>query len=183
MALGYARMAWESIPGNETNSPTLSTKKIFLPLLEFEVDPGFEHLMRDDELVNTNDPRPVIPENASPSWRMRTRMYPDVIGFLLTTMLGAPTTTNGDGVIVDLRDNGGGYMIEFMVRMVLQVAFGFLGMIVVGWFSRAREFRADAGAAALSGRQGMIAALRRLQGRAPRRPPASSRAWRLPARG
>jgi heat shock protein HtpX len=59
---------------------------------------------------------------------------------------------------------GGGYMIEFMVRMVLQVAFGFLGMFVVGWFSRSREFRADAGAAALSGRQGMIAALRRLQG-------------------
>jgi heat shock protein HtpX len=58
---------------------------------------------------------------------------------------------------------GGGYMIEFMVRMVLQVAFGFLGMFVVGWFSRSREFRADAGAAALSGRQGMIAALRRLQ--------------------
>lgn len=65
----------------------------------------------------------------------------------------------------DERDGGGGggYMIEFMVRMVLQVAFGFLGMFVVGWFSRHREFRADAGAAALSGRQGMIAALRRLQ--------------------
>ncbi len=59
---------------------------------------------------------------------------------------------------------GGGYMIEFMVRMVLQVAFGFLGMFVVGWFSRSREFRADAGAASLAGRQGMIAALRRLQG-------------------
>lgn len=64
----------------------------------------------------------------------------------------------------DERDNGGGYMIEFVVRMVLQVAFGFLGMMVVGWFSRAREFRADAGAAALTGRSGMIAALRRLQG-------------------
>ncbi len=59
---------------------------------------------------------------------------------------------------------GGGYMIEFMVRMVLQVAFGFLGMFVVGWFSRSREFRADAGAASLTGRQGMIAALRRLEG-------------------
>jgi heat shock protein HtpX len=64
----------------------------------------------------------------------------------------------------DGRDNGGGYMIEFLVRMVLQVAFGFLGMMVVAWFSRAREFRADAGAAALSGRQNMVAALKRLQG-------------------
>jgi len=64
----------------------------------------------------------------------------------------------------DERDGGGGgYMIEFMVRMVLQVAFGLLGGMVVAWFSRAREFRADAGAASLSGRQGMIAALRRLQ--------------------
>ncbi len=64
----------------------------------------------------------------------------------------------------DERGGGGGYMIEFMVRMVLQVAFGILGGMVVAWFSRAREFRADAGAAALSGRQGMINALRRLQG-------------------
>jgi heat shock protein HtpX len=63
----------------------------------------------------------------------------------------------------DDRGGGGGYVIEFMVRMVLQVAFGILGGMVVAWFSRAREFRADAGAAALSGRQGMIAALRRLQ--------------------
>ncbi len=65
----------------------------------------------------------------------------------------------------DERDGGGGggYMIEFMVRMVLQMAFGILGGVVVAWFSRAREFRADAGAAALSGRANMIAALRRLQ--------------------
>ena len=63
----------------------------------------------------------------------------------------------------DERGGGGGYMIEFLVRMVLQVAFGFLGFLVVAWFSRAREFRADAGAAALSGRANMIAALRRLQ--------------------
>jgi heat shock protein HtpX len=34
--------------------------------------------------------------------------------------------------------------------------------MVTAWFSRQREFRADAGAAALSGRQGMISALRRL---------------------
>jgi len=63
----------------------------------------------------------------------------------------------------DERGGGGGFMIEFMVRMVLQVAFGILGGMVVAWFSRGREFRADAGAAALSGRANMIAALRRLQ--------------------
>jgi heat shock protein HtpX len=37
-------------------------------------------------------------------------------------------------------------------------------MMVVAWFSRAREFRADAGGATLAGRGNMIAALRRLQG-------------------
>jgi heat shock protein HtpX len=36
-------------------------------------------------------------------------------------------------------------------------------MIVVAWFSRAREFRADAGATVLSTRGNMIAALQRLQ--------------------
>ncbi|MFN7979258.1 MAG: protease HtpX [Vicinamibacterales bacterium] len=64
----------------------------------------------------------------------------------------------------DDRDDSGGFMIELMARMVLQMAFGLLGMVVVGWFSRQREFRADAGAATLTGRGPMIAALRRLQG-------------------
>jgi heat shock protein HtpX len=36
-------------------------------------------------------------------------------------------------------------------------------MFVVAWFSRAREFRADAGASVLSSKQNMIAALQRLQ--------------------
>ena len=35
----------------------------------------------------------------------------------------------------------------FMVSMVLQVVFGFLASIIVMWFSRQREYRADAGAA------------------------------------
>jgi len=55
------------------------------------------------------------------------------------------------------------YMLSFAVTIALDIAFGFLGMMVVGWFSRAREFRADAGGAALAGRPNMIAALRRLQ--------------------
>ena len=46
--------------------------------------------------------------------------------------------------------------------MVLQVALGFLASIVVMWFSRWREFRADAGGARLAGRENMISALQRL---------------------
>ena len=52
-----------------------------------------------------------------------------------------------------------------------------LRMMIVAWFSRAREFRADAGGAALAGRGNMIAALRRLEGRqaARRQPRAGAR--------
>jgi heat shock protein HtpX len=61
-------------------------------------------------------------------------------------------------------DERNGRMVQFMVTIVLDIALGILGSMVVAWFSRAREFRADAGAAALAGRGKMIAALRRLQG-------------------
>jgi heat shock protein HtpX len=54
------------------------------------------------------------------------------------------------------------HVLSIVVMIVLQIGLGILGMMVVAWFSRAREFRADAGAAALSGRGNMIAALRRL---------------------
>jgi heat shock protein HtpX len=47
--------------------------------------------------------------------------------------------------------------------IVTQILLGILASIIVFWFSRRREFRADAGGARLAGRGGMIAALRRLQ--------------------
>lgn len=53
-------------------------------------------------------------------------------------------------------------VLSFVVMIVLQIALGILGMMVVAWFSRAREFRADAGGAALAGRTNMVGALRRL---------------------
>jgi heat shock protein HtpX len=59
-------------------------------------------------------------------------------------------------------DSRNAYLLSFLVMIVLQIVFGFLGMIVVAWFSRAREFRADAGGAALAGRSSMVGALRRL---------------------
>jgi len=51
----------------------------------------------------------------------------------------------------------------FITSMVAQILFGILASAVVMWFSRQREFRADAGAAALAGREKMIAALERLR--------------------
>ncbi|MFK8050171.1 MAG: protease HtpX [Halioglobus sp.] len=55
-------------------------------------------------------------------------------------------------------------MIYFLVVMFFQFVFGILASVIVMWFSRQREFRADEGGASLAGKQKMIAALQRLQG-------------------
>ncbi|MBG5948148.1 protease HtpX [Proteus terrae] len=49
------------------------------------------------------------------------------------------------------------------VSMVLEIVFGILASIITMWFSRYREFHADAGSAKLVGREKMIAALQRLK--------------------
>lgn len=61
------------------------------------------------------------------------------------------------------RDERGGGGLEFLLVMVFQIGFSILGLLVVNWFSRWREFRADAGGAALAGSASMISALRSLQ--------------------
>ncbi len=60
------------------------------------------------------------------------------------------------------RGTGAGY---FITVMVLQIVFGILASMIAAWFSRRREFRADAGGAHLAGRRKMVEALQRLQGR------------------
>jgi heat shock protein HtpX len=51
----------------------------------------------------------------------------------------------------------------FVTMIVAELVLGVLASIIVMWFSRQREFRADAGAAKLSSSKKMIAALERLQ--------------------
>ena len=58
------------------------------------------------------------------------------------------------------RGHGPAFMIT---TIIAQIVFGILASVIVMWFSRQREFRADAGSASLAGRDKMIAALRRLQ--------------------
>ena len=66
---------------------------------------------------------------------------------------------------------GIGYMV---ITFVLDLVLGFLGSMVVAWFSRHREFRADAGSAQLLGRkQPMVNALVRLGGMVPGELPKS----------
>jgi heat shock protein HtpX len=63
------------------------------------------------------------------------------------------------------RGVGPGYYITVMV---CQLVFGVLASIIVAWFSRQREYRADAGSADLLGQpRSMISALRRLGGEEP----------------
>jgi len=63
-------------------------------------------------------------------------------------------------ILKNERGHGPGFWIT---SMIAEVVLGFLALIVVRWFSRWREYRADAGGASLAGRPKMIAALRRLQ--------------------
>jgi len=74
------------------------------------------------------------------------------------------------GTVIDsaLRGNGqedrrGLGPFYFLIVIVLQIALGLLANIVVMWFSRQREFRADAGGARLVGAPSMIGALQRLE--------------------
>jgi heat shock protein HtpX len=70
------------------------------------------------------------------------------------------------GHIVDrvILKNDRGHGIGFFISsMIAQVVFGILASTIVMYFSRVREFKADAGAAELAGSEKMVAALQRLQ--------------------
>ena len=71
-----------------------------------------------------------------------------------------------DGAMQGNRDgeSRGGGIGYFLIVMLLQFVFGLLATMIVMWFSRWREFRADAGGAKLGGRGAMISALQTLSG-------------------
>jgi heat shock protein HtpX len=76
-----------------------------------------------------------------------------VIGYLVDQFLfrGENDERHGPGI---------GY---FVTSILAQIVLGILASTIVFWFSRRREFRADAGGARLAGRDGMIRALERLK--------------------
>jgi heat shock protein HtpX len=79
-----------------------------------------------------------------------------VIGYIVDGWLSRGEERRGPGI---------GY---FITTIVLDILFGFLAAIIVAWFSRQREFRADRGSTQLMGRkQPMINALARLGGMVP----------------
>lgn len=77
--------------------------------------------------------------------------------FFFAQIVAMLLTRNND------EENNGSGMAYFLVSQVLLTIFGLLGSLVVYWHSRQREYKADAGGAALSRRQDMIDALATLQ--------------------
>jgi heat shock protein HtpX len=67
-----------------------------------------------------------------------------------------------DGYLSGGRDNSGGGIGYYAIVFVLDMVFGLFASMIAMWFSRHREFRADAGGAMLAGRDKMVAALERL---------------------
>ncbi len=68
-----------------------------------------------------------------------------------------------DRVLLKNDEREGPGIGAFVAEIVAQLVLGILASIIVFWFSRQREFRADAGGARLAGRGKMIAALERLK--------------------
>jgi heat shock protein HtpX len=77
--------------------------------------------------------------------------FSKIIGHFVDRVILKNDGRNGPGI--------GAFVTEIAAQMVL----GVLASIIVMWFSRQREFRADAGGAILAGREKMIAALERLK--------------------
>ena len=81
--------------------------------------------------------------------------------FFSRIIASAVASANSNGRQEEHDQSGGIYLL---VYTVLQLLFGVLASLIVHWFSRKREYRADAGAAKLVGAPKMIAALQRLKG-------------------
>ncbi|MEO7548032.1 MAG: protease HtpX [Ramlibacter sp.] len=89
-----------------------------------------------------------------------------VVGYAVDSFLSRGSDRSGPGI---------GY---YVTTIVLDILLGFLAAIIVAWFSRQREFKADAGSAQLVGRkQPMINALARLGGMVPGELPKSIQAF------
>ena len=94
-----------------------------------------------------------------------------LIGSFIDSALRKGSDSSGPGI---------GY---FAITIVLDILFGFLAGMIVAWFSRHREYRADEGAAQLMGRtQPMINALQRLGGMQPGELPKTMQAMGITGR-
>jgi heat shock protein HtpX len=82
---------------------------------------------------------------------------------LFLSRIAAIAITNALSSRDDRQGSRPNYFLEMMVDMAFRMVLGLVGMMIVAYFSRWREFRADAGGARLAGRDKMRAALSRLR--------------------
>ncbi|MBC7465621.1 MAG: M48 family metalloprotease, partial [Bdellovibrio sp.] len=78
--------------------------------------------------------------------------------FLARAIAYALTMSKGEN-----EERQGTPMAYYITQFALEIGFMFLGSMVVAWFSRYREYRADSGGARLAGRDNMIQALEGLK--------------------
>lgn len=126
MSRGYVRQRFEASEiGHELVIPTASTKLLYAPWQNFKASYGAEFLRRDDEARNADEPVRQDADTFAPSWSGTKRMYPDSLGFDLRHLLGNPTTTAGNGVIVD---PSGGVIPTGVTRHVWTAPYGPTGL-------------------------------------------------------
>lgn len=98
---------------------------------------------------------------------------------LAMVLAGASRAKNGS----ERRQSSGGWFQIRMYSQIFQLLFGLLASLVILWYSRKREYAADAGSAQLLGSPGgMIAALRRLENLKPGILPDSIKAFGITGR-
>ena len=79
------------------------------------------------------------------------------LGWVLAIFLTQGSSRDDD------RRGGGDWFMQYFLSQIFQTIFMLFGSLVVAWFSRWREFRADAGGARYAGRENMLNALKRLK--------------------
>lgn len=81
-----------------------------------------------------------------------------ILAYAIAQVIGGSRSEDGEG-----SSEGISGLAYFGIQFFLEIVFMILGSIVVAWFSRLREYRADQGGAKLAGREKMIAALEALR--------------------
>lgn len=86
-----------------------------------------------------------------------------VISWLVTQAIMNVLRNNNDDEGSEGSSGMGGFFMQHMIYNLVSVVFTLMGSVVVSYFSRQREFRADAGGALYSSREKMTRALQKLQ--------------------
>lgn len=81
----------------------------------------------------------------------------NAVVMFLARIIAFAVTSRRDG------DRDSSPWLRYIITVVLEIALSFLGMILIAWFSRFREYRADEGGAKLAGKEKMISALEKLK--------------------